>query len=88
MLLSRDTAFAEYTMQPDDHYARFTAYLPSGEVIYSNPFARYDASIADSPAKHTAHSIDITLTILFNTALLALTALLVILLVKVVKFRV
>ena len=88
LLLSRDTAFAEYTMQPDDHYARFTAYLPGGEVIYSNPFARYDASIADSPAKHTAHSINITLTILFNTALLALTALLVFLLVKVVKFRV
>lgn len=88
LLLSKDTTAAEYTMQPDDHYARFTAYLPSGEVIYSNPFARYDEKTSDSPKKLPTHHINITLTILFNTALLALTALLVFLLVKVVKFRV
>ena len=67
-----DTATAEYTMQPGDHYARFTAYMPGGEVIYSNPFARYDASAAATPAKKATHATNIPLTILFNIVLLIL----------------
>lgn len=63
---------AGYVIKEDDHYARFTIYFPEGEVIYSNPFARYDASIADNPVKTPQHSINITLTILFNATLLAM----------------
>lgn len=60
---------AEYTMQPCDPYARITAYLPDGEVIYSNPFARYDSSISESPYDDTPQQVNILLTILFNLAL-------------------
>ena len=84
LLLKEETSFAEYTIQPGDSYARFTAYFPGGEVIYSNPFARYDVTISDSPRKAPSHSIDITLTILFNTALLGLLALLFALLYKII----
>ena len=86
LMTRNDAATAEYTMQPDDHYARFTAYMPGGEVIYSNPFARYDASSATTPAQAPSHKIDIPLTIAFNTALTALLALLATLLYKTVKY--
>ena len=43
-----------------------TAWFPEGEVIYSNPFARYDASTAESPFDDTPHDINIILTVLFN----------------------
>lgn len=72
LITLRDTATAEYAMQPGDHYARFTAYMPNGEVIYSNPFARYDASSATTPAKKMTPDINIPLTILFNIVLLML----------------
>ena len=85
LLLKKDTSYAEYTIQPGDSYARFTAYLPGGEVIYSNPFARYDAEISDSPKKVPSYSVNIALTILFNTALLGLLALLFALLCKVIR---
>ena len=77
LLLKKDTSYAEYTIQPDDSYARFTAYFPDGEVIYSNPFARYDASKAESPTKNNLHSVNIPLTVLFNAILMVLLALLV-----------
>ena len=60
---------AEYTLQPTDAYARITAYLPEGEVIYTNPFARYDSAISSSPYDNTPQKVDIMLTILFNLAL-------------------
>lgn len=63
---------AGYRMKENDPYARFTAYLPGGEVIYSNPFARYDSKIADSPSREPRHSINVPLTILFNAALLTI----------------
>jgi hypothetical protein len=85
LLLKKDTSYAEYTIQPGDSHARFTAYLPGGEVIYSNPFARYDAKISDSPKKVPSYSVNIVLTILFNTALLGLLALLFALLCKVIR---
>lgn len=85
LLLKKDTSYAEYTIQPGDSYARFTAYLPGGEVIYSNPFARYDAKISDSHKKVPSYSVNIALTILFNTALLGLLALLFALLCKVIR---
>ncbi|MBR4848535.1 MAG: hypothetical protein IKV07_04165 [Bacteroidaceae bacterium] len=74
LLLEKETSAAEYTIQPSDRYARFTAYFPSGEVIYSNPFARYNANDANSPVKPMTHKVNIPLTILFNIALAALLA--------------
>lgn len=85
LLLEKDTSSAEYIIQSDDSYARFTVYFPDGEVIYSNPFARYDARISGSPKKVPSYSIDITLTIFFNTALLVLLALLSTLLYKMIR---
>ena len=82
-----DCDHATYVMQPDDPYARFTAYLTTGEVIYSNPFARYDAKTADSPIKAPQHKINIPLTILFNAILLALLALLAWLLHKTIRHQ-
>lgn len=63
-----------YTMKPEDPYARFTAYFPKGEVIYSNAFARYDASVSDSPFADEAPRINILLTVLFNLLLALLAA--------------
>ena len=63
---------ATYTMKLSDSYVRITAYFPGGEVIYTNPFARYDASLQESPFKNELPKIDILLTIIFNLLLLAL----------------
>lgn len=63
-----------YTLKANDPYARITAYFPTGEVIYSNPFARYDASKADSPFRDPAHTVNIPLTILYLLLLLILCA--------------
>ena len=63
---------ASYMMRFNDPYARVTAYFPQGEVIYSNPFARYDASKNNSPFSSPAHSVNYPLTILFNLLLLVL----------------
>ena len=48
--LARNSSAASYTMRDNDPYARITAYFPDGEVIYTNPFARYDASVAQTPS--------------------------------------
>ncbi len=61
-----------YTLKSTDPYARLTAYFPGGEVIYSNPFARYDASVSDSPFNNEPQKINILLTILYNLLILAL----------------
>ena len=63
-----------YTMKTTDPYARFTAYFPAGEVIYSNAFARYDSSVNDSPFTEGGHSTNILLTVLFNLLILLLAA--------------
>ena len=61
-------------MTDDDPYARITAYFLDGEVIYSNPFARYDASEMETPYTVPSHTVNIPLTILFNFTLLVLCA--------------
>ena len=53
-------------------YARITAYFPSGEVIYTNPFARYDATTMTMPQNEAEHSVNILYTLLFNLALVAI----------------
>ena len=65
-----------YAMAPTESYGRFTAYFAEGEVIYSNPFARYDSSSSDSPFS-TTYSINILLTVLYNLIVALLAALLV-----------
>ncbi len=69
LVLQSDTV--RYVMPEDEPYARITAYFPTGEVIYTNPFARYDASVSDSPFC-TTHSVDVLLTILYNLTILIL----------------
>ena len=65
-----------YAMAPTESYGRFTAYFADGEVIYSNPFARYDSNSSDSPFS-TTYSINILLTVLYNLIVALLAALLV-----------
>lgn len=68
-----------YAMCPDDPYVRITAHFPDGEVIYTNPFARYDASVADSPFDDELPKVNLPLTILFNLALVAIWLLIILL---------
>lgn len=85
LALVTDTSSVAYVMKPSDTYARITAYFPGGEVIYTNPFARYDASIAPSPFRAASHTVNIPLTILFNLLLLMLCAGDVYLIVRITK---
>lgn len=74
-------------MQEHNAYARFTAYFEDGEVIYSNPFARYDSTRYENPFQASAYgyTTNTTLTILFNTMLLALLIGVAVALYKIVK---
>lgn len=67
-----DTDKAEYLLPHDEPYARFVAYFSTGEVIYTNPFARYDKSRGDYPTTNSEHSVNITFTILYNLLLATL----------------
>lgn len=55
-----------YTLPANEPYARFVVYFNTGEVIYTNPFARYDKSLSDYPTTNSEHSINIALTIIYN----------------------
>ena len=70
-LVERSDSIA-YRMRPEDAYARLTAFFPEGEVIYSNPFARYDAALAESPFDDTPQRVSLVWTILYNLLLLVL----------------
>lgn len=85
LLLARDTDRVEYSLGADEPYARFTAYFPGGEVIYTNPFARYDASVASSPMNNAPQQVNLFLTVLYNLLVLALLAATVYLFVKLYK---
>ena len=74
-----------YTLRADDPFARFTAFFPDGAVVYSNPFARYDASAGAFPPKEEPQPVNWVLTLLYNLLLLALAAALVAGLVKLFK---
>lgn len=73
-----------YKVRREDKYARFTAYFPDGEVIYTNPFARYDSSVSNMPGKAQTYSVNMLLTILFNLTLLVIFAGLSIILYKII----
>ena len=76
LALVTDSDYAAYVMKSGDAYARFTVYFPAGEVLFTNPFARYDAALAASPVRTWSHSVNWPLTVLYNAALIALLVLL------------
>ncbi len=84
--LAMNSYSTEYTMHPKDSYARITAYFPDGEVIYTNPFARYDASISESPYS-TSHKVNIPLTVIYNLIIIALCAVIVISVLRIFRNR-
>lgn len=83
--LAQNTDSISYVLQAEEPYARLTAYFPGGEVIYTNPFARYDASAQESPMNNAPQKVNVLLTVLFNLLLLALLAGTVYLLVKLYR---
>lgn len=80
-----DTDNVKYEFRPEDHYARITSYFPDGEVIYTNPFARYDSSVSDTPYKEGSHSVNVVLTLLFNLLILILCAATAGLILKIIR---
>lgn len=87
--LVRNSVEGQYDMKSNDPYVRITAYFPDGEVIYSNPFARYDASVADSPYREPSHAVNIPLTVCFNLIVVLLCVGLIMLFYKVIfKWRI
>jgi hypothetical protein len=85
LALEERTDRIRYAFRPEDSYARLTAFFPGGEVIYTNPFARYDASVQDSPFNNAPQQVDWVLTVLFNLLLLALIAAALVILVKLYR---
>ena len=85
LALAVQTDSLSYTFRPEDPFARFTAFFPDGAVIYSNPFARYDASAGPFPPKEAPQPVNWVLTLLYNLLLLALASALVAGLVKLFR---
>ena len=78
---------AAMALAAEEPYVRITAYFADGEVIYTNPFARYDSDVANSPRREVSHTVNWLYTVLLNLALLAVAVGLVILYVKLIKRR-
>lgn len=74
-----------YMMRPEDSYARLTVWFPEGEVIYTNPFARYDAANGSTPFDTEPQKVDILLTILYNLLLAIICAGLSLLIYKTIR---
>ena len=72
LALVTDSDRIDYPMAADDAYARLTAFFPGGEVIYSNPFARYDSALAADPFDNGPQRVDFVRTLLYNLLLLVL----------------
>ena len=85
LALEKDTDRLEYQMAAEDSYARITAYFPGKEVIYTNPFARYDKALADSPFNNAQQKLNIPLTVLYNMLVLILFAAVLVLIKKTIK---
>ena len=87
LALALNSDSLRYTFRPEDHYARLTAWFPEGEVIYTNPFARYDATFSPDPFNNAPQAIDRLLTVLYNLFVLSLIALVVWLLFRLLFKR-
>lgn len=85
LLLAESADNAHYTFRNNDSYARFTVYFPDGEVIYSNPFARYDKADGYGPPEDTVPPVNIPLSILFNIMLAGICSCIMILFIKLIK---
>ncbi len=85
LALAEGTDMVEYKMKADDPYARITAYFSDGEVIYSNPFARYDSSLCDGPYIEKTHNVNIFMTIMYNLLLALMSVGMVALLIKTIR---
>ena len=72
LALVTDSDRIDYRMGPGEPYARLTAFFPEGEVIYSNPFARYDSALAADPFDNGPQRMSVLWTILYNLLLLVL----------------
>ena len=85
LALVTDTCAIRYALPETEPYARLTAFFPDGAVIYTNPFARYDASAGETPFADTPHPLNLPLTLLLNLGLAVLCAFTLRLLVKLWK---
>ena len=74
LALAADTCAIRYALPETEPYARMTAFFADGAVIYTNPFARYDASARETPLDHTPQPVNTGLTLLWNLLLAALCA--------------
>lgn len=83
--LVTDSAEAEYMMTSQDTYARITAYFQDGEVIYTNPFAKFDSATADSPYDQPGHTTNIFMSVVYNLALLLFLILTGALLIRIIR---
>ena len=72
LALVHQTDSITYSFRQEDPYVRLTAFFPDGAVIYTNPFARYDTSVSDSPFDNTPQKVNLLLTVLYNLLVLAL----------------
>ena len=84
LAVANDTDSLGYAMRPTDSYGRFTAYFADGEVIYTNPFARYNAEVAESPFA-TMYNVNMVLTVLYNIVVAVLAMFIVFLFYKLIK---
>ena len=72
LALATDCTRIDFPMAATDPYARLTAFFRGGEVIYSNPFARYDSALEADPFDNSPQKIDFLWTVLWNLLLLVL----------------
>lgn len=66
LAMAIDTCAIRYVLPETEPYARLTAFFPDGAVIYTNPFARYDARVQESPFNNAPQPVNMPLTLLFN----------------------
>jgi hypothetical protein len=66
LAMAIDTCAIRYTLPETEPYARLTAFFPDGAVIYTNPFARYDARVQESPFYNAPQPVNTPLSLLFN----------------------
>lgn len=82
LAMAVDTCAIRYALPETEPYARLTAFFPDGAVIYTNPFARYDARVQANPFNNAPQPVNTALTLLFNLLLGLLCACVLRLLVK------
>ena len=66
LAMAIDTCAIRYALPETEPYARLTAFFPDGAVIYTNPFARYDARVQENPFNNAPQPVNTPLSLLFN----------------------